>query len=703
MNFNLLKNSALAAALAIPMTVAAGNIPQYMFSAEEVDAFTPFTDGTEIPCSWQTGVYNLLPGGVETPNTINSEGWDLGMNFRFGGREFNRFVIDNQGDIYLGVDKLVDGEAFTIRFANLMYAINQGSFSYKISGDEGNRVFTLQLLDAVTSEITSIKGKYNLQISLHEADGRVEVRMHQIEAPYATGMSFSAGIMGWDDNDVLYLVGDGLRPASEISTGSTMPDLLIPGTTLRWDSEDYDDDENGGFTMLYSYTPVLSKDAPAGSPSELEVTQEGSTLNISCVRDENAPATVILWSDEPFTEADYPTDGKTFKAGEHAVFGKATAIYYGNDDAPKASIQGVKPGQAYYVQALSVTGYPVYGKGTPAEVVYATTQASPSVLSATATSATSAKVEWRAADPVIVAMSTEAVPGWEKGYAGVFGKPEAGVQAGDIIEGGGHVVYAGDASECTVTLDPNKMTYFRAWTVKDGVVSSTATDAFCVGSPAIPYMPALETYPKGLPLAGWDATSDSFLPFLMKYNKIDALRAISVNGADVSLTSPLLPLDIETELTFEFALETVRDAEVTEGGVPVPGSEPGKFGNGSIRVFVGDTEVGSVNHYDGTMTPSGDGYEDGSATMQKVSFKLPAAGEARVTLRMNTEKTSVFYVRDIQITNTVGVGSVSEADKTVDFTQPIYNVAGIRMHATSAEELPAGLYIVGGKKVAIRK
>jgi len=40
-----------------------------------------------------------------------------------------------------------------------------------------------------------------------------------------------------------------------------------------------------------------------------------------------------------------------------------------------------------------------------------------------------------------------------------------------------------------------------------------------------------------------------------------------------------------------------------------------------------------------------------------------------------------------------------EADKTIDTSKGIYNLNGIRLKATSLDELPHGLYIVNGKKV----
>jgi hypothetical protein len=40
-----------------------------------------------------------------------------------------------------------------------------------------------------------------------------------------------------------------------------------------------------------------------------------------------------------------------------------------------------------------------------------------------------------------------------------------------------------------------------------------------------------------------------------------------------------------------------------------------------------------------------------------------------------------------------------EKNKTIDTSKGIYNLHGMRLSATSLDELPSGLYIVNGKKV----
>ena len=56
------------------------------------------------------------------------------------------------------------------------------------------------------------------------------------------------------------------------------------------------------------------------------------------------------------------------------------------------------------------------------------------------------------------------------------------------------------------------------------------------------------------------------------------------------------------------------------------------------------------------------------------------------------------FVRGLNGGEPTGVGNV-EADNTIDTSNGIYNLVGMRMQAASLDELPSGIYIIGGKKV----
>ena len=60
------------------------------------------------------------------------------------------------------------------------------------------------------------------------------------------------------------------------------------------------------------------------------------------------------------------------------------------------------------------------------------------------------------------------------------------------------------------------------------------------------------------------------------------------------------------------------------------------------------------------------------------------------------------FVRGLNGGEPAGIGSV-EADQTVDTSKGVYGLNGMRMNTTSLDGLPAGIYVVDGKKVVISR
>ncbi|MDE6682750.1 MAG: hypothetical protein K2J87_04935, partial [Muribaculaceae bacterium] len=176
----------------------------------------------------------------------------------------------------------------------------------------------------------------------------------------------------------------------------------------------------------------------------------------------------------------------------------------------------------------------------------------------------------------------------------------------------------------------------------------------------------------------------------------------------------LLSSDRDMTLTFDFAMETEKDpAPGEEGQVMMQGYEPGKFGEtGYFRIKSGGATVKEITGYNGTMrtVPATGGNEDGSSTFEPVEVAIPATGNAqRVTFAFSTPKKSRLFLRNISIRQTgepIGTGvteiSVEEPYGSDLSEAVIYNVAGVRIKARSINELPAGLYIINGKKVMKR-
>jgi hypothetical protein len=56
------------------------------------------------------------------------------------------------------------------------------------------------------------------------------------------------------------------------------------------------------------------------------------------------------------------------------------------------------------------------------------------------------------------------------------------------------------------------------------------------------------------------------------------------------------------------------------------------------------------------------------------------------------------FVRGLNGGEPTGINGI-KTDKTIDASKGIYNLQGVRLSATSLDELPSGLYIIDGKKV----
>ncbi|MDE6682417.1 MAG: hypothetical protein K2J87_03225, partial [Muribaculaceae bacterium] len=188
----------------------------------------------------------------------------------------------------------------------------------------------------------------------------------------------------------------------------------------------------------------------------------------------------------------------------------------------------------------------------------------------------------------------------------------------------------------------------------------------------------------------------------------------SIDDSEVSLSTPLLSSDRDMTLTFELAMETEKDpAPGEEGQVMMQGYEPGNFGEtGYFRIKSGDALLKEIREYGGEMTATGmGGNEDGSSTFEPVEVAIPATGKAqRVTFAFSTPKKSRLYLRNISIRQTgepigTGVTEIPAEEPLDGWGNPglsealIYNVAGVRIKAKSMNELPAGVYIINGKKV----
>lgn len=751
----ILKGAAAMAVLGFACTASAGNIPQYSFAQSETE-FEFLEGATPVPVTYGEASEMVFPDR-KTINAYTGKGFPIGFDFKYAGKVFNQFAINNNGCIMLGYDKvefrgycnLFFNEAdryatnsFYMGITPSIYGIKEGELSYKLEGTEGNHTLTVEFAHLGVNE-PNPRGNaiYSLQIILSEKDGGVRFNFLEEESPYST-VGLICGIYGWSNADSKLVTTTGLGTPAVVST-ETVATMLRRGSLLVWDADDilYEEHDEP-YTYSFDFAPTGAPEFLCAAPTDLFVEQQGTNAVISCTRPEDAPATVIMVSEKPILE--FPEQGVSYPVyndkGELITkFGDSTLVYYSNDETPTATFPNLKASTRYYVKAFGVNGYPSYSTESSADLEFVSSHPAPYVIQATS-APHAINVRTMGDDAVVIAMTLDRMPNASLGTSGIFGYPEDDCAVGDMIDGGGEIIYIGEPGNFLYEkAEPNREVFFRAWSLRDGRVSKTYVNAAGVTNAEMPYEPQLELYTLNEVPLNWTSTNQSqsstyqanFVPRLRGEKEDEpALGGISANSL-TTFASPTLNFGAGAKLEFEWAMETARDYEGMEDQMVVlpDGNKPGEFGKGhKFRVYVqsrgGDTELFTTSEYTGTMmaNPSEpDHYISGTSEFLPVSLTMPqGVTNGKITFAFSTEGFSILYLRNITVTNPTEVEGVASS-VTEDVVEAshgslsilsadgglynIYSVDGAvagRLNLGAGEigivALPKGVYLVNGKK-----
>ena len=758
----ILKGGLGVLSLCAAFTAGAGNIPQYAFK-ETRPQFEFLTDATPVKVTF--GVADeMIFKDRQTLNAFTGQGFPIGFDFKYGGRVFNQFAIDNNGYILLGYDKVEfrgysnlffsdsNREAenyFYLGMGPIKYGIAEGEISYKLDGEEGDRTLTIQFAHMGVNEPTRpTRGNaiYSLQLVLSEKDGSVKMNFLEEESPYAS-FGLICGITGWGGDDTEILTSKGLGDPAELSA-STASNMLREDTYLNWDENDIlGDGHEEPYSFSFTFTPTGTPDFVCKSPTNLSVEQIGSSAFVSCSRSEDAPATAILFSESPILE--FPTQGISYQVkndeGEFtSTFGGATLIYYSNDENPVAEFPNLKASTRYYVKAFGVNGYPSYSNETSSDLEFMSSHPAPYVLQATSADG-AINLRTIGDDDVIIASTLNRVEIASEGASGIFGFPEDDCAVGDMIEGGGEIIYIGEPGEVSYEeAAPNRQVFFRAWSLRDGRVSKTSINASGVTNPEMPYDPKLELYTLYETPLNWIAQTTStettittnFMPRTRGANDEESAVAGMSLSSVATLTSPTINFGKNAKLKFEWAMETVTNYDSQAGSiVQLPeGNKPGEFGTGhkfSVKLISrgNEEEIFSANEYKGTMTPS-QGEEgrfiSGTSTFIPVEVFLgDNVTTGKVSFSFSTQELSILYLRNIMIEGddssvesiftpessdiiTAGEGNISilsaKGGEYNVYSLDGTHAASVKVNAGEGVVIPLskGIYVVNNSKVIVK-
>lgn len=662
--------------------------------------------------------------------------------------------VENRG--YLGLlykdPTIYEYNSFYFGMTPINSGIQYGEVSYKTEGEEGNRTLTVQYAHMeIKSGNPRGAATYSEQIVLHEKDGRIEINFLEEATPYQkTG--FHIGLAGWDYNDQKILKSEGIGKPFTVSE-YRQADQLNNETIIQWDT----DDELGYHHMTpYSYTLSFTPTGESGftcaSPEDLAAEQTADMITASCRRPADAPATMILWSETPFDDSEIPAEGLTYEVKNHSgeygtKIGNATVIYYGDDENPTATVKNVKPATPYYIKAFGVNGYPSYSTSSASTIDIYSSHPAPTLFRATsAGNAIELQTVAEQGDKVIIAVTEDRVESTTDTPLGIFGTPAADCKAGDKIEGGGIVIYVGDPG--TFSYDDakaNRQLFFRTWAIRDGRVSKTFNNTSGVTDPQFPYIPEVEQWALFLTPTGWltstsstdQATMTEFVPRMHGQNMdVPVIGGISALGTTSSIMTPAIDIQPDSKLSFEWAMETTREPVQGDDQLVVlpEGNEPGKFGMGhTFSVTCGTRGTGTTlletSQYDGTMTESTlepGRYISGTSTFISETVEIPEGRGMRVKFSFSTEGFSILYLRNISIDNgQVGIESIAGNMVSEDIITSGHGFISIMSAAggeysicsldgrvartlklgegeVAAVTLDKGIYIVGGRKIAVK-
>lgn len=735
--------AALLAMAVIP--VSAGVLPHYILTGNDSD-FSYLENGTQLKCSFEGSNKVLFSDGTETSSAFTGPGFPIGFDFRYGGREFDTFVLTSNGSIILGNDGEIsfDGKhnfytdaygATDTRFyfgcVPVRYSAGDksASISYHLDGEAGERVLTVEFRSLKLNEIGSQgKGIYSTQLRLHESDGSIDMILHEEETAYSNA-GFIVGLWGWGKEDVVLGTAKGL--AGEFTKSPTKSaNQLVGNSYVSWDPTDFMVLK----TRCYTFTPDYATEV-SGAPVSLIPEQEGNQLTLTVTKATDAASTLLMMSDEPFSDSEWPQDGVSYPSNAPydaaSAIGGAVVLCHSEDPVFTVTVPDIEPGKSYYFRAISSDGYPIYSRES-LDYAYVSSQKAPSLLTAyiDPEDMNTVILDCEAEASVMIASTPIPYPYYneEDPFTGDFGNPGYDLKPGDDVDGGGMVIYVGDPCQISVPLPmPNRPVYYRAWTTSEGRVSATSVDAHILPPPTIPYDPAIETWSSSCTPEGWSATGGSVSPDTRFTEPYQAVKLNVGSSKPTVLISPELPMEGDMKVTFSWSLESqeIRDAAPLQSGLFGP--------KGYAALYIGfdgaEQECWRVTEYNGEMEvqPSGNIYA-GSSEMVAESITVR---DTRPGMRLQFEVLTLegylsqFYISGLKV-EPAGLTNVSAPEQFPPLR--IVNVAGgLRLESVSdahaeiytpdgrlvasipltageeiAIDLPKGVYIVNRLKIAVK-
>ncbi|MDR0348611.1 MAG: hypothetical protein LBH90_03850, partial [Tannerella sp.] len=533
------------------ITVATAQISSYSFEYT-AGTYSEITGGTVVysdagltePLRLEN--YAFAQGRTLIGEPANVTGFPIGFSFIFGSQTFTHFAVSPNGFIYLGgatpflVDArevssdinvglglgtknpiLSDRERFeegAINVLGFSRVTSSGTddisattvdanteISYLLSGTAGDRVLTIQFKQIILSYSPTVQDPVDIQIRLYEANSKVEMIFNNFNIG-SDRVWAEIGLKGDVLGNTKYLTTSASSNWSTATAGVTGNVNLFNAVCA-----------NG---TTFAFTPPPFCVEPASQATALEIAVASNSISGSFTAAEADEYLVLIGKDISLTgSADRPADNTTYVAGQE--IGKFTVV--ARSSATTFEAKGLEGSSNYAIHIYALNSNclngPKYRRANPLIADVTTLPGAP-VLSLAEGGFTSLKLATeanQANNPVIIAQNTGqyAVDNNNNQLNdGAFGMPTAGVNVGDLLEGGGTVIYKGAVSNAIEVngLNPGELVNFAAWSydANENAVSSLFAKLNITTWGTLPYVPNFSQYaPYAIP-EGWEEEGGIF-------------------------------------------------------------------------------------------------------------------------------------------------------------------------------------------------
>lgn len=505
--------------------ISAQPIVSYGFQSHN-GTYTEISDGTIVGAgllgdALANVAFDGSASGIKELTT--SDGLPIGFNFVYNDLVMNKFIIGSYGYLALGKDKItIDPQ----RSAFMLMDKGEGKqnivglgvntdftgdentkISYKVTGIAPGRVLVVQFKNLIfATDYQDGKAAVSLQIRLYEGSNKIEFIYKGWTNNSSSGRSTRVGLKGSDEDYHLRI------STTNDWSNTQMAVIGATSTTINW--------QNGCFPadgLTYTFTIPQDCGKPASQPTDLKLTSSSVSIKGSFTPSSTADHYLTVITEEQALSS-APADKKTYKAGD--MIGNGKVIDYSTLAAFETpeDLSGAKP---YYLHIFAVNSFCSYGplyNTNPLTGSISTKPVQPQALETAETGydyATLKATKNAANNSIIIAQTN--TPAYDRvnnrTIFGKFGTPSGELNIGDEIDGGGVVVYKGDAEEAIKIegLSENSAYYFGAWSLDEkGEYSSISAGTRTLTWGKMPYYPALEEIRAGLTNFGWQVEGGTF-------------------------------------------------------------------------------------------------------------------------------------------------------------------------------------------------